>query len=221
MQKLNIGDKVITLVDIYNCNKGTIGTVTQVNDFYYKIYFINKWNKKDFWHVSHDFALRGVEGKDIPNWIKPLEKEEINNIKHPQAELMMQYAQDAMETDKPWERWEQGYYKEGKEHDYQPCTSNPTWKVEWCYRRKPKTININGFEVPEPLKHLDFTKDFPVGLACVNLLSQNNFYSLIYEGHGINEVKDKLEKGLLHLTKEAAELHAKALLSFTKKEECS
>ena len=27
-------------------------------------------------------------------------------MKHKHAELMMQYAQDAMETDKPWERWE-------------------------------------------------------------------------------------------------------------------
>ena len=27
-------------------------------------------------------------------------------MKHKHAELMMQYAQDAMETDKPWERWQ-------------------------------------------------------------------------------------------------------------------
>ena len=26
--------------------------------------------------------------------------------KHIHADLMLQYAQDAMETDKPWERWE-------------------------------------------------------------------------------------------------------------------
>ena len=26
--------------------------------------------------------------------------------KHVHADLMLQYAQDAMETDKPWERWE-------------------------------------------------------------------------------------------------------------------
>jgi len=25
---------------------------------------------------------------------------------HKHADLMLQYAQDAMETDKPWERWE-------------------------------------------------------------------------------------------------------------------
>ena len=33
------------------------------------------------------------------------EKQEYK-MKHKHAELMMQYAQDAMETDKPWERWE-------------------------------------------------------------------------------------------------------------------
>ena len=31
----------------------------------------------------------------------------------------------------------------------------------------------------------------------------------------IDDIRTKLEKGILHLTKESAELHAKALLSFT------
>ena len=29
-----------------------------------------------------------------------------NMTKHIHADLMMEYAKDAMETDKPWERWE-------------------------------------------------------------------------------------------------------------------
>ena len=27
-------------------------------------------------------------------------------MKHKHADLMLQYAEDAMETDRPWERWE-------------------------------------------------------------------------------------------------------------------
>ena len=52
---------------------------------------------------------------------------------HPHAELMMQYAQDAMETDKPWERWQ---FADG--YDWHPLTSNPMWGASAKYRRKPK-----------------------------------------------------------------------------------
>ena len=57
--------------------------------------------------------------------------------RHIHADLMMQYAQDALETDKPWERWE-----------IAEADSNcPTWRspdsaLAWWpayqYRRKPK-----------------------------------------------------------------------------------
>jgi len=67
---------------------------------------------------------------------------------HPHAELMMQYAIDAQTTDKPWELWE-----------HSPSIYGPWYTAEESlhfystlfYRRKQKTININGFEVPEPL----------------------------------------------------------------------
>jgi len=49
---------------------------------------------------------------------------------------MMQYAQDAMETDKPWERWE---YR-GKWEIWKPLNDGffPTWHTGYEYRRKPK-----------------------------------------------------------------------------------
>lgn len=57
-------------------------------------------------------------------------------MKHPHAELMMQYAQDAMETDKPWERWEisSPLYKDG----WWPIAGNPGWMTDFEYRRQPK-----------------------------------------------------------------------------------
>ena len=214
MQKLNIGDRVITLVDIYNCFKHTVGTVTQVKESIYAISFINKNGNRDYWYVSHDFTLRGVVDEDIPNWVRPLEKEEINNMKHPHAELMMQYAQDAMETNKPWERWET--HMRISPENWTSLHFHPEWHSTSKYRRKSKIIDINGFEVPEPLRET-LTKG--TEYFCVNLLHTNlinvrswNDYDIDYE---------YLAKGLIHLTKEAAELHAKALLSFTKKEECS
>lgn len=57
-------------------------------------------------------------------------------MKHPHAELMMQYAQDAMETDKPWERWQfldgfDGQWKDGE------SGVSPAWFLHIQYRRKP------------------------------------------------------------------------------------
>ena len=56
--------------------------------------------------------------------------------KHRHAELMALYAQDALETDRPWERWE-----------FRPKSrwlpfllgDHPLWEEECEYRRKPKT----------------------------------------------------------------------------------
>jgi hypothetical protein len=47
---------------------------------------------------------------------------------------MALYAQDAMETDKPWERWQVQTAKHW--HDMR---GNPEWIAELDYRRKPLT----------------------------------------------------------------------------------
>lgn len=60
-------------------------------------------------------------------------------MKHPHAELMLEYAKDAMETDKPWERWE---FKISENVGWQSftehCTTGPSWDTNYEYRRKPK-----------------------------------------------------------------------------------
>ena len=53
--------------------------------------------------------------------------------KHVHAELMKLYAKDAMETDKPWERW-QFYTSLGPED----CCTHPKWVPAAKYRRKPE-----------------------------------------------------------------------------------
>ena len=67
---------------------------------------------------------------------------------HIHAAVMAEYAKDALETDKPWERWE-FFHKSG---EYQSLDSHPEWVVDNEYCRKPKTILINGHEVPEPFR---------------------------------------------------------------------
>lgn len=53
---------------------------------------------------------------------------------HPHAENMRLYAEDAAETDKPWERWE--YMWSGR---WNPLGGDPDWSYD-DYRRKPKPL---------------------------------------------------------------------------------
>ena len=65
---------------------------------------------------------------------------------HIHAAAKAEYAKDATETDKPWERWEfscSGQY-------YVSLETHPQWTENFKYRRKQKVILINGHEVPEP-----------------------------------------------------------------------
>lgn len=63
---------------------------------------------------------------------------------HVHAKLMAQYAQDATETDKPWERWE--YKRPNTEEWMSLLYTHPSWFEHYEYRRKPQAININGLE---------------------------------------------------------------------------
>jgi hypothetical protein len=130
-------------------------------------------------------------------------------MKHKHAENMLAYAQDAMESEKPWERWEYYCFHKGK---WVPIHNSPLWDDGAEYRRKPRTININGFEVPEPVREpLRIDDDYYIPyLGSPSLTVDTTWWN---DDCDTNRIKS----GIVHLTKEAAELHAKALLSFTQK----
>ena len=127
---------------------------------------------------------------------------------HIHAAAMAEYAKDAAETDKPWERWEFSY--EGQE--YTTLQGHPEWMVENEYRRKPQVILINGHEVPEPCRTplQDGTNYWIPGI----LISATQFR---WQDDDIDT--SYLENGFVHLTKEAAEKHFNALKSFTAQKE--
>lgn len=91
----------------------------------------------------------------------------------------------------------------------------PTAFVDGCkYRVKPKTILVNGFEVPEPMR-----EEPEVGSVCF-VASINNpafFYSIYWETISCN--KTALSRGLIHSTKSAAIAHAKAMLGIDPNEQ--
>jgi hypothetical protein len=80
------------------------------------------------------------------------------------------------------------------------------WKI------KPKTITINGYEVPEPIR-IRPRKD---ELCYIPYLSDGK----VQEFNFTDSITSSrwFKQGLLHKTREAAKLHLEALLSFTKHE---
>ena len=72
---------------------------------------------------------------------------------HIHHELMKQYAEEAATTDRPWELWE---CRQGTSN-WETLQSHPGWFNNTEYRRKPRTIKINGFDVPEPCREAPST----------------------------------------------------------------
>ena len=128
-------------------------------------------------------------------------------MKHKHAELMMQYAQDAMETPRPWELWEMYGKVTGS---WVPLGECFFWLPEYQFRRKPKMcyVRLASGEVvswPEPHR---------------TELEYGDSYFYFVPTHGDIVFKEwdcapwdrtTLSNGYIHLTKEAAEQHAAAL----------
>ena len=127
---------------------------------------------------------------------------------HIHAELMKLYAEDAMETDKPWERWS---VRLAPCRVWRPLRGHPSWDEDSQYRRKPRTIRIGEYDVPEPLRTAPErgTRYWVVSTNCLPIAAHAEVWV------DFPAEREWLEHGLIHLNYEAAELHAKALLSFT------
>ena len=127
---------------------------------------------------------------------------------------MMEYAKDAMETDKPWLRWEHYSTIDQRWNPFR--FDHPAWFREEQYRRKPRKININGHEVPEPYRgkmkigQPYYTPDlYNCGTDYWDVYHDRQWEDTIYDNF-------VMKNGLLHLTEDAAMTHTRALLSFTK-----
>lgn len=127
---------------------------------------------------------------------------------HPHAALMLLYAQDAAETDKPWERWEMRVHPS---YDWAELRRNPDWTDVTQYRRKVKTIRIGEFDVPEPLRVAPAH-----GTYCTvpNLLRPDRKSQFVWTDTAHHRAW--LAQSIVHVDDAAAEQHAEALLSLTK-----
>lgn len=125
---------------------------------------------------------------------------------HPHADLMAKAAEIA-KTDQYWQRhFEEKFHSTDK---WNPM-SDVFFQTHREYRLKPSFIDINGHQVPEPVRE-PLEDDQEYWIADIR-------YAVSVFNWENNDADNRwLERGIIHLTKEAAEAHSAALLSFTQK----
>lgn len=90
----------------------------------------------------------------------------------------------------------------------------PTAFVDGCkYRIKPKTILVNGFEVPEPMREKPKNGD---KYFTPSLIANEFNCEAIWSSDSVD--KGLFGRGICHTTKEAAIAHAKAMLGIDPKD---
>ena len=123
---------------------------------------------------------------------------------HKHAALMLQYAQDALETETPWERWQ----VRGSMYEMWDSLENhgPLWHPDWEYRRKPRMTTYT-VTMPEPLRRAPKDGDgyyVPCQLAPALWGS--------FEWYNGDLDKLYLKRGLCFATEEDAIAAAKAMM---------
>lgn len=126
---------------------------------------------------------------------------------HKHAALMLQYAQDAAETDTPWERWECKI--EGGNGEWLPLLkTHPYWDVNFEYRRRPQVIRVGRHEFPKPISE---APEEGTVYWTIEARGRNGFYAERYKWLQNREDESCIRQGLIHLTEAAAQAHADVL----------
>ena len=123
---------------------------------------------------------------------------------HKHAALMLQYAQDALETETPWERWQ--IRPEGGTEGWHDCSGRLCFSERCEYRRKPKTLTYT-VTIPEPLREapgIDTKYFFP------DLGYFERFCEVTWDENSHDHYR--LRSGLCFATEEDAIAAAKAMM---------
>ena len=120
---------------------------------------------------------------------------------------MLQYAQDAAETDKPWERWE--FNTDG--YTWVELSKDPSWLEDRKYRRKPQVIRVGRHEFPKPIS-IGETPAIGTMLYLTEFGTAAEAFTVWnceWDEDPYNMAR--LIGGVFHLTREAAQAHADVL----------
>ncbi|MDC9591783.1 hypothetical protein PSI23_21510, partial [Xenorhabdus sp. XENO-10] len=83
------------------------------------------------------------------------------------------------------------------------------------YRIKPRTIRIGDMDIPEAVKNPDKLNN-ELRYYVPSITSGNqDYYAYFWKNDAIDN--ERLNSGIIHLDKESALLHAKALIALTQK----
>jgi len=105
---------------------------------------------------------------------------------------MAQYAEDAKQHDEPWELWQHG-----DDELWTNCSTHPSRFTDHHYRRKPRTIQLGDYEVPEPCKvELEYGQDYYIP----SLSAGASWRTWNDDKHDANA----LESNLVHLDRRSA-----------------
>ncbi|MDE9437805.1 hypothetical protein KKI95_18170 [Xenorhabdus bovienii] len=129
---------------------------------------------------------------------------------HPHAGLIAKYAELAFENEEPWRGFQ---YRTNAFDDWRDCSPLLTFNPNWEFRLKPnpQIIRIGEWDVPEPERRppLNGTRYF-----IPNLLAHDYVVQALWINDAIDQ--QALERRLVHLTSDAANTHAHALISLIK-----
>ncbi|MCC8463864.1 hypothetical protein [Photorhabdus bodei] len=123
------------------------------------------------------------------------------NKKHVHAELMMQYAQDALRTDEPWKLWE---CENKKGEGFSTLMYHPNWFEGVIYRRKLEIITVGKVSFPKPI-------DYELKEGQIYWVVDNRGTCYRQQWDDNPSDIELLKSRQLHLTEEAAEQHAQAI----------
>lgn len=121
---------------------------------------------------------------------------------NPHAALAIEYWTIALTDPAPWKQFQ---LRANENVKWTPLRGPTAFCENYKYRRIPKTTNINGYEFPEPLRVApeEGTRYFGAATCTARL-------SFEYRWCGDKHDLQRLRRGRIHLTQEAAEAHARA-----------
>ena len=135
---------------------------------------------------------------------KKTDMEQNTKTGHKHAELMLAYATESLTDAKAYLNWE----VRTAPGEWFDISCHPLWHTDMEYRRKPRTVLIDGIEVPKPeitAPKLG-TMYWSAEPTAIDALKWNDDK---YDAR-------TLDAGLVHLTKDAADQHRAALFGYNK-----
>ena len=126
---------------------------------------------------------------------------------HIHAKAMMQYAEDATKSKRPYNGWR---FQSSTGNAWQSLNSHPLWQEYTVYKRNPVMIDIGSHTIEAAVTETPLRNTI---YFCPSV----SYHEYFVQSHwtGCNVDVERLNGGIIHLSKENAIAHAHALISLT------